>query len=192
MVESVVEMVEPVTELVPPIMELGAPGMGTTQEIVMATSFSPLSTIMMLIPLLLILLLVAAIAIPLIRRSQSLYAVTDRRALIMQGRRTRSFGANDIQFIERRMTRGGTGDVIFASQIKDRYAGNTGRRITTEPVGFLGIEHPQEVEALMLDVFRGMGSKVKNDALYGKPKNDDLDLYDVEIGPDGEIQERKR
>lgn len=193
MVESVIEVAGPGTELIPPIMELGAPGMGTvTREVAMATPFSPLTSLMALIPLFLILVVLAAVLLPMYRRRQTLYAVTDRRALIMEGQRTRSFGANDIEFIERRVARNGTGDVIFATQITDRYAGNTGRRIASAPIGFMGIERPQEVEALMLGVFRGMGGKLKNDALDGKLKNDSPDLYDVEIGPDGEIQERRR
>jgi hypothetical protein len=163
-----------------------------TREIASASPMATGAAFAALIPLFLILVVFAAVMLPLYRRRQTVYAVTDRRALIMEGTRTRSFGANDIEFIERRMARNGTGDVIFATQIKDRYAGNSGRRIVSEPVGFLGIERPQQVEALMLGVFRGMGGKLKNDLLDDKPKNDDLDLYDVEIGPDGEIQERRR
>lgn len=192
-VESVIEVAGPGMEMIPPIMELGAPGMGTvTREVATATPFSPLASLMALIPVFLILVVLAAVLLPMYRRRQTVYAVTDRRALIMEGGRTRSFGANDIEFIERRMARGGTGDVVFATQIRDRYAGNTGRRIVSEPIGFMGIERPQQVEALMLQVFRGMGGKLKNNLLDDKPKNDDLDLYDVEIGPDGEIQERRR
>jgi hypothetical protein len=86
-----------------------------------------------------------------------LYAVTNRRALILTKNRVQSFAADDIHFIERNMHRDGTGDIIFREEHYKRLVPvgkvviQKGERITT---GFYGIDNPTQVEALMLETFR--------------------------------------
>ncbi|HRL11933.1 MAG TPA: hypothetical protein PKX07_08635 [Aggregatilineales bacterium] len=156
-----------------------------------AFNLARMSPIFMLVPLIMIGTVVWQVVMPIITRMNSIYALTNRRALIINGGSTRSFTRDDIEFIERRMARNGTGDVTFAKEVKTRYSSSGSRRssrLYTVPVGFFGVRNPQYVEALMLDVFRSVG-----DAAFDKAKNDDQpDLYDVEIGPDGELQPRKR
>jgi hypothetical protein len=160
-----------------------------------AFNLARMSPIFILVPLIMIGMVVWQAVMPFIRRMNSIYALTSQRALIITGGSTRSFTKDDIEFVERRMARSGTGDVIFAKETRERSNGSrSGRRLYTVPIGFFGIRDPQHVEALMLSAFRSVGApdsdKLKNDALYDKVKNDDL--YDVEIGPDGELQPRKR
>jgi hypothetical protein len=114
-----------------------------------------------------------------IQRNRSrVYAVTDRRALILDGNSVQSYGARDIEFIERRMGRDGRGDILFAREIHPSGAsmwGNSGfnRRAIETSVGFFGIEDARAVEALMLEVFRPV-------EVYGgeKPKRDEAEVED--------------
>jgi hypothetical protein len=128
-------------------------------------------------------------SLPYVSRMRSVYALTNRRALILIGSKTRSFTRNDIKMIERRGGHNGTSDVVFAKETRERasYKAHTGRVVYTVPIGFFSVKNPEYVEALMLDIFRSTGEMA-----FDKPKNDDLDLNTVEIGPDGEIQERRR
>ena len=88
---------------------------------------------------------------------QELYAVTNRRAIIMHKNKVQSFSKPDIQFIERTMHRDGTGDIIFREEHYKRVVPvgaiitHKNERVTT---GFYGIDNPAEVEALMLETFR--------------------------------------
>ncbi|MBL8155758.1 MAG: hypothetical protein JNM70_16360 [Anaerolineae bacterium] len=118
-----------------------------------------------------------------IRRNRStVYAVTDRRALILDGNSVQSYGARDIEFIERRMGRYGRGDILFAREVHPSGAamwgtGGFSRRAVEMSVGFFGIEDARAVEALMLEVFRPVevygGDKPKRDAAEDE---DDLSL----------------
>lgn len=103
---------------------------------------------------------IVAATIPIIRglmTGHQLYAITNRRAIIMQKNKVQSFSKNDIQFIERNMHRNGTGDIVFREEHYQRVipAGmvisQRRERLTT---GFYGIDNPTEVEALMLETFR--------------------------------------
>lgn len=80
---------------------------------------------------------------------RTIYAVTDRRALIIKprfrGRIVQSY--NRIQHIERRELSGGKGDLIFASETQPARRRERARRI-----GFFGIANPREVERLMLGI----------------------------------------
>jgi hypothetical protein len=98
----------------------------------------------------------------MLRRSRhTLYAVTDRRALILDRNNVQSFGPRDIEFIERRMHSGGRGDILFAREVHPSGAGMWGysgfnRSMMESAVGFFDIEDARAVEALMLEVFRPM------------------------------------
>ncbi|NWF68232.1 MAG: hypothetical protein HXY40_04035 [Chloroflexi bacterium] len=89
----------------------------------------------------------------------TVYAITDRRAIIFNNKgAVRSFGAQDIEFIERQMRGVDRGDIIFKRESRPRvdYYGDGayGSHLYETPVGFLGIDNPREVEALMLRTFR--------------------------------------
>ncbi len=80
----------------------------------------------------------------------TIYAITDRRLLILEGfpwRRARSFGPADINLCERTERADGSGDLFFRSgqEIERQDRG----RITwrTRRVGFLGIPEVRRVEA---------------------------------------------
>ena len=80
---------------------------------------------------------------------RTIYAVTNRRALIIKprfgGRTVQSY--NRIQQIERRELSGGKGDLIFASEPQPARS-----RTKASKVGFFGITNPRAVEQLMLGI----------------------------------------
>lgn len=88
------------------------------------------------------------------RRSRDVvYAVTTRRALMLFGQQVQSYGENDMQFIERRMRPGGRGDVVFKRVLRPRQ--DALGQMEEQPIGFMDVENPRHVEALMLQTFRG-------------------------------------
>lgn len=107
----------------------------------------------------------AAIAVTRAQQNQSradLYAVTNRRAIILRKKSVQSFSSEDLRFIERKMHRDGTGDIIFNREYYQRMtmAGTTPVQTNeTQELGFFGIENPLEVEALMLETFRSKEPK---------------------------------
>jgi hypothetical protein len=79
---------------------------------------------------------------------RTVYAVTNRRAIIISGTRTRniqSFGAADMDMIERRERASGKDDVLFATV---RNPKNIRR------VGFFGITDARRAETLLLNTFK--------------------------------------
>jgi hypothetical protein len=131
---------------------------------------------MIIFPLAIIILLAVGFALtPLIRNTLkmgSIYAVTDRRALIIAGKSVQSYGEKDIQFIERRMRGENTGDIIFKREPHSHmgyYGGSVlASRAGTNDIGFFGIRNVREVEALMLETFRP-------DQVYAKRKHSEMD-----------------
>ncbi len=82
------------------------------------------------------------------RAQRTVYAITNRRALIISGttvRKIQSFAASDIEIIERTERRNGKGDVMFATTTVSR---------NPQRVGFLGIPEARRVERLLLDTFK--------------------------------------
>jgi hypothetical protein len=139
-------------------------------------------TAMWWVLLMVIILSVIVTASPIIRAMRrnlnTIYAVTDRRALIMEGNNVQSYGPRDIEFIERRMHSDGRGDILFAREVHPSGAAMWGysgynRRPVEMTVGFFGIENPRAVEALMLETFRPA-------EVYGgeKPKRDEAEVED--------------
>jgi hypothetical protein len=88
---------------------------------------------------------------------RTIYAITDRRALIIKPKR----GGRVVETyrtsgqIERRDLGGGRGDLLFASEIDPR----SRRDYRIRKVGFFGVERVREVERLMLSTLAlGEGS----------------------------------
>ncbi|NLX09817.1 MAG: hypothetical protein GXY36_09195 [Chloroflexi bacterium] len=93
--------------------------------------------------------------------SRTVYALTDRRVIVIEPSWTtsvKSYGPQDIDFIERRTHGDGSGDIIFAYEERRRRSRGAGghyrTRTYTVPIGLFGIPDAFEVEALMLDTFR--------------------------------------
>lgn len=102
--------------------------------------------------------------------TRSVYAITDRRALIINGGSVKSYGPDDIDYVERKMRGQNSGNLLFANEIDTRYnSSNRSTRVTSRPVGFLGIDNVREVEAIMLRALRDV------DDDYDKRKRN---LYD--------------
>lgn len=85
--------------------------------------------------------------------TRSTYALTSRRALILEGNNVKSYGPDDVEFIQRNMRGEDSGDLLFANKIST-YRSNNRTRIKTTPIGFLGIDNVRRVEAIMLETFR--------------------------------------
>ncbi|PQV64024.1 hypothetical protein B1R32_10749 [Abditibacterium utsteinense] len=77
------------------------------------------------------------------KATRTIYAVTDRRLLIIEGENVQSFLPADIERLQRRGE--SSGDVIFAREMR---RGSKGRRYEVE-IGFFGIQNPREVERLI-------------------------------------------
>lgn len=151
--------------------------------------------------LILIFLLIMALAVskyyrPALRNllggGSTTYAITDRRVLMLAGRSVQSYAASDIDFIERRMNRDGTGDILFKRESRREtvYSGVFSEQDVVVPVGLFGVDNPREVEALMLEVFRPGASVYAADE---KPKHDDWVYEDeLETVPDADADRADR
>jgi hypothetical protein len=155
------------------MMEPGSATVTTT------SSSGPPMVVMMVIAVAVLTALIAAVGIPLAQARKGrdfIYAITDRRVLMIGKDSVQSYGEQDIQFIKRKMNKDGTGDIIFREEARAGtafYGSNVyGSRTYTTPIGFFGISDPHEVEELMLETFRP-------EAYARKRKNDD-DLWDEE------------
>jgi hypothetical protein len=119
---------------------------------------------------------------------RTVYAVTDRRALVISGllsRSVQSYGAGDIEFIKRTMRGDDVGDLIFRYEIRRGAASYGGTVVGVQsdsvPVGFFAIPHVREVEALMLETFKpdAYGEKSKHHEVGEEPPDEvvDTDTY---------------
>ena len=80
--------------------------------------------------------------------ASTIYAVTDKRAIIIEGgssRSIKSWTRRDIENIDRIEHADGTGDVIFA---RERRPGSRGRSYTHE-IGFFGVQDARLVEGYL-------------------------------------------
>ena len=158
---------------------------GSTESTVITETSTAFPWIAVMIATLIVLGLLVAI-MPAITRMKNaknaIYAITDRRLLMISGNSVQSYGERDIQFIERKMHKDGTGDITFRRETQTRtgyYGGSVfAPQSHTTSVGFFGVEDPQEVEALMLETFRPDGAqKRKHDENWDE---DDEYFYDGE------------
>lgn len=84
---------------------------------------------------------------------QTVYAVSDRRVLIIGGGKTRSvqsYTNEDIGTIERKERGDGSGDLIFSRTVSPTRNGSS----TTTPIGFFGIPDVRGVETILVDLFK--------------------------------------
>lgn len=87
------------------------------------------------------------------RARATIYAITDRRALVIGGGRghsVRSWARADMGRLERRDRRRGAGDVIFA---QTTFVGRKGARCVEEH-GFFAIADQRRVEGLLRETFK--------------------------------------
>lgn len=120
----------------------------------MKAASASLSLLMLGLPFLLAALLLAVLPWfwPLVTR-YTVYAMSDRRLLIIQTwprRRVTSYGPDDIDVVERRDYRDGTGDIIFRHEEhgkrRDQPHPRAKRRVSDRPIGFLGVPDARRVE----------------------------------------------
>ena len=87
--------------------------------------------------------------------TQTIYAITNRRALALKptrkGRVVQSY--TKIQHIERHDLPEGRGDLIFGTKRLITPYGRFGMRVHERDIGFFGIENAAQVEQLMLKTF---------------------------------------
>lgn len=148
--------------------------MGAAPDPIVTSSSGPPMVVFLVIAIAVFTALFAAVGIPLMQARAGrnlIYAITDRRILMIGKNSVQSYGEQDIQFIKRKMNRDGTGDITFReeSQTSTGYYGATvfANRTVAAPVGFYGVPDPHDVEALMLETFRP-------ETYARKQKNDDL------------------
>lgn len=79
---------------------------------------------------------------------KSVYALTDRRAITIEGGWTtlvRSFAPDQLRNVHRKDRRGGIGDVVLAQEVVTGSKG--GQRVVDH--GFLGVREPRKVEQMV-------------------------------------------
>lgn len=90
--------------------------------------------------------------------TRTVYAVTDRRALILEGgfsQKLRTYGPEELSSLECHRKADGSGDIIIDREVTEHRSGTQQRG---EPVGFLGIERVKEVEQLLQDLTSGQAA----------------------------------
>ena len=85
---------------------------------------------------------------------RSIYAVTDRRAIICQGRpwggvEIRSFGPGDLTSMTRVELSNGAGDLVFRELLTESYDSKGHRTSNRKVIGFVAIEGVHDVENLV-------------------------------------------
>lgn len=88
------------------------------------------------------------------RAARVVYAVTDRRALVlapvaMRGESVRSFVPRQLQSLERIERRDGSGDLVFANDLHVSGDGDGGTRNGVRQVGFTGVADVRGVEGVV-------------------------------------------
>jgi len=86
-----------------------------------------------------------------IKAGGTIYAVTNRRVIVVKPGAVTSYSADDIQFIERRDRGNDSGDVILGHEtVADPATGEKQR----QKIGFFGVRNVTHVEAMLLETFR--------------------------------------
>jgi hypothetical protein len=90
------------------------------------------------------------------KAQQTVYAVSNKRAIIIVGGMTRnvqSFYPKKLGNIERTEKADGTGSIIFARRTNNSYNSNTNQSQTSSTaIGFIGIQDVRTVERLILQI----------------------------------------
>jgi len=101
--------------------------------------------------------ILGGLAQQLFSAKNTIYAVTNQRAMIIEGNNVQTFRKRDLQSITKTTRATGRGDIIFRKDSEMRLRpsgfGFMLQRREEKEVGFLGIEHPDHVEALLLNTF---------------------------------------
>lgn len=104
----------------------------------------------------------------------TVYAISDRRLLIIQNflrRRVTSYGPDDIDVVERRENRDGSGDLIFRHEshrrLRHHHDHQSKRRVSERPVGFFGVPEVRRVEEAVWALKERRTSVVADENLDG-------------------------
>jgi hypothetical protein len=93
------------------------------------------------------------------RKARStIYAITDKRAMIIVAGKTRcveSYTRSDMTDIQRTELSDGSGDLVFARRFRASSDSSTGMSATN--IGFYGIPQVRAIERLMIDTFKQDG-----------------------------------
>lgn len=88
-----------------------------------------------------------------IRAGRTLYALTDRRALILEGRAMRAFALARIEFVDTSgLAFGADGHVMFQRTYLGRLATPEHLRFRYSKSGFIGVRHAREVAQTLRDL----------------------------------------
>jgi hypothetical protein len=85
------------------------------------------------------------------KAKRTVYAITNRRALIVIGGKSKfiqSYSGKEIGTISRSERADGTGDIFFGEEVGEK---------RTKPVGFLAIPDVRRVERILIDTFKKEG-----------------------------------
>jgi hypothetical protein len=85
-----------------------------------------------------------------LRAGRTVYAVTNRRAMVIDGRRVKTFGPRELERIERTEAADGSGDMVFV-QTEEPRSRHRGMNVQVKD-GFYGIENVRSVEQLLLQL----------------------------------------
>lgn len=84
----------------------------------------------------------------------TIYAISDRRLIIIQHwpkRKVTSYGPDDIDVVERRDYKDGTGDVTFRREehrkLRHHHDPPSKRRVSDRPIGFFGVTQARRLES---------------------------------------------
>ncbi len=86
------------------------------------------------------------------KAKKTIYAITDKRAIIMKlGRRMaiQSFLPQQLQSLRRAQRADGSGDIIFK---KEFTVDSRGQRSATTEIGFFGIQNVKEIETMLREI----------------------------------------
>ena len=124
-----------------------------------------------------------AIAQQYITAKNTIYAITNQRALIISNQSVETFGKADLQSIIRKKRHNGRGDIIFRHDTQKRFNPATlGLMLHRQDLmerGFFGIDNPEQVEALLLQTF-GEGQAWSTNRLEdAKSNHDNLDVEEA-------------
>ncbi|MEM7043357.1 MAG: hypothetical protein AAF543_11155, partial [Pseudomonadota bacterium] len=84
----------------------------------------------------------------------TVYAISDRRLLIIRNwlrRKVTSYGPDEIDVVERRESKDGSGDLVFRHEehgkLRHHHDHRNKRRMSERPVGFFGVPDVKRLEA---------------------------------------------
>lgn len=121
--------------------------------------------------------LIGAILQQVLLARNTIYAISNQRALTIRGNQVETSGKKDLQSIVKKTNSNGRGDIIFRKDTESKISptgfGLMLHRQVEKERGFMGIENPNHVELLLLNTF---GDNARIERLVDHDA-DDGDIY---------------